>query len=123
MSVYPKQGGTITQLLGLAEDHARLALLEVSYEKQSLTRALGYLVLAGCALLSTVALLHVAIVAGLMALGWTAWQAALGLALVEAVICTAAWLVFRRNALRPDMFNGTRDELQRTFQWIHQHLN
>ncbi len=123
MNAPPKSGGPITQLFGLAEDHVQLALLEASYERQGLKRAFGYLILMACTLLSAVALLHVAVLAGFIALGLKVWQAALGLAVVEGIVCLAAWLLFKRRAWRSDMFQGTREELQRTFQWIHQHLN
>jgi hypothetical protein len=113
----------ITQLFGLAEDHAQLALLEYSHEKNNFKHALGYLVVTVFSLVGVVAFLHLAVFAGIMALGLAAWAASLVLASVEAIVGFAAWVFFKRTAWRPDSFQGSRQEFQRTFQWIHRHLN
>ena len=110
---------TFKQITTLLERHAQLGLLEGQYEiVQAGKRAAA---LAACAVLAVTlyVLLHVAILAGLVALGLPLWAAALILMFVYAVAIGVIYAkVGRRDAKAGAPFEASRAEWKRSAEWI-----
>ena len=112
----------LPQILNLIEDHIELAHLEYRYEKTQSWRQLGVGALTAFCALSAFLFIQVAAILGLVRAGVPLYAICLGLGVVYTV---CGFIFYRRFGHRDpragEPFQGSREELTRSLQWI-QHL-
>src|SRR5262245_20597562 len=111
----------IGEALELLEDQMELTSLEWQYETGQGVRRLLALAAAGVLGVIAFALLQVALVLGLVAVGLSIAQAALLLAAVYGIAAAVLYGKFgKRDKRAGGPFQGTRDEMRKNLQWIRQ---
>lgn len=119
MNSEQKKPGLISDMVGLLNDQADLAALELHYETAQATRRLVALILAGLFALASFGILQLMILNILIQfrLSWLAASALL--VVLDAIV---AVLIFKFVGLRDPRagrpFEGTRRESKETLQWI-----
>jgi uncharacterized membrane protein YqjE len=107
------------QVGAMLKAHLDLAKLESQFEMATLLKRAAAMAVAAVLGVTTYVLLQIAFVHGLIALGLPLWAACL---IVSAVYAAGiAFLVFsvgKRDAKAGEPFQGTREEWQRSREWI-----
>jgi len=123
-STVSKITGTLNQVLDLVEDHIELAHLEYRYEKDESWRRLGIGALVSFCALSAFLFIQIAVILALRKAGLPLYAICLLFAALYAA--SAVWIHQRFNKRNPaagEPFQGSREELTRSFQWIHRLLS
>ena len=114
----------LNQVVDLIKDHIELAHLECSYEKAQSGRRLGVgALIAFCGLCSFL-FIQLAAIIGLLKLGIPLYGVCLGFGALYALVGT--WIYRRfghRDSRAGEPFQGSREELLRSLQWIQQLLS
>jgi len=112
------------EILSLLEDHLELGQLEYRYESAVGRRRLWVLALAVLCLVSAFVFIQIVLTMALRHWGFPLYAACLALAFVWA---TAGVLIYQKFGQRdprvPGPFEGTRQELRRSLQWIQKHIS
>jgi len=117
-------GNMFTRFLNLVEDHVELAHLEYRYESSQTWRKLGFSALAAFCAVTAIAFFQIAMIIGLVKAGVPLY--ALCLLFGGLYSGGAAWIYMRygnRDKRVGEPFQGSREELARSFQWIHHLLS
>jgi hypothetical protein len=116
--------GLFRSILDLLKDHVELAHLEYRFESGEGRRVLGIWALAALCVLFSLAFLHAALIIGLLKLGVPLYALCLGFA---ALYAAGGFSLYRRWGKRDpragEAFQGTREEAEKSLQWIHQLLS
>ena len=111
-------------ILGLLEDHLELAQLECRYESERARRRLITLALAALCFVSAFVFMQIVLTRALMQRGWSLSGACLALGVLWSVV--GGWIYLkagRRDPRVPEAFEGTRQELRRSLQWMQKHIS
>jgi len=119
-----KGHGFKSQLFAVLEDHLELAALEWDYEKKQSSRRFSAILAAGALVISAFVLLNIALVRALAAFGGSLGWVCVGLGVLYVL---AGVLFYRYGGLRDprvgEPFQGTRQELNRSLEWIQKHFS
>ena len=111
-------------ILGLLEDHLDLGHLEWQYESEVGRRRLLVLALAALCLVSAFTFVQILLTLTLLHWGLSLYGACLFLATFWASVGVFMYRTYgRRDPRVPEPFEGTRQELRRSLQWIQKHIS
>ena len=108
----------IGQVLGLLEDHGKLADLEFQYEIDAGRRRLVALAFAALCFASALAFIQIVLIDALVHAGVPFYAACLGFAGLWGTLSVVIYkYVGRRDARSGVPFKGSREEFRRSLQW------
>lgn len=114
----------IHQALRLAQDHIKLGLLETRFEVAQARRRAVALVFAATAFLTAHVFLQIALVRGLMALGLPMGAATVILAIAYFGVSAYITLIYgQRDKAAGVRFEGSKEELERSKEWIQKRFS
>jgi uncharacterized membrane protein YqjE len=112
------------RILGLLDDHLELAQLECRYESEAGRRRLIALAFVALCLVSAFVFMQIVLTRTLLHRGWSLSGACLALALFWSAAGLGIYLkAGRRDPRVPEAFEGTRQELRRSLQWMQKHIS
>ena len=117
----PSPGGRMLELL---DNHLELAQVECQYESAVARRRLGVAALATLCLVSAFAFIQIVLTVALMSCGLPLYATCLVLALFWSIAgIVLYWMYGQRDARAGEPFEGTRQEMSRSLQWIRKHIS